>query len=277
MADTYTKLFSSIVTSTIWQENHATRILWVTMLALSDANGIVEGSIPGLAHVAGISIEECEEGLAKLSSPDRYSRSQEHDGRRIEAVEGGWLILNRTKYRDKQTDRKEYMRNYMKERRANDEETVNNDVNNVNICKQSVTQTKTKAKTETKKEINTSSNPNSNKVINDINNPNTNPENCPCQKNSSSFLQLGLKIADTLQKQFAPFTEKESKTFRRLARHLADFGADYTATGEFGKDFMPVIQEWINLAKQDHIKKPKAMFVDLCKKHTGYQATRRAI
>jgi hypothetical protein len=96
----YTKLFSSIVTSTIWREDCPTKVVWVTMMALSDKDGIVEGSIPGLAHIAGVTLDECKRALDKLQSPDEYSRTPENEGRRIEPISGGWLILNRTKYRD---------------------------------------------------------------------------------------------------------------------------------------------------------------------------------
>jgi len=96
----YTKLFSSIITSTIWQEDDKTRILWITLLALSDKHGDVAASIPGLARAAGITVGECEASLLKLCSPDPYSRSKEHEGRRIVVVDGGWNILNRTKYRE---------------------------------------------------------------------------------------------------------------------------------------------------------------------------------
>jgi hypothetical protein len=96
----YTKLFNSIVTSTIWQEDLPTKVIWITLLAMSDSDGTVEGSIPGLARIAGVSVEECERSLATLQKPDRYSRTPDHDGRRIEAIAGGWFILNRAKYRD---------------------------------------------------------------------------------------------------------------------------------------------------------------------------------
>jgi hypothetical protein len=70
------------------------------MLAMSDKDGVVEGSIPGLAHIAGVTIQEAELALQKLQRPDKYSRTPDHYGRRIEVIPGGWLILNRAKYRD---------------------------------------------------------------------------------------------------------------------------------------------------------------------------------
>lgn len=96
----YTKLFGSIVASTVWNEDNPTRIVWITLLALSDRDGYVAGSVPGLATLARVNVEECKRALDKLQQPDEYSRSPEHDGRRVEAVDGGWFILNRAKYRD---------------------------------------------------------------------------------------------------------------------------------------------------------------------------------
>lgn len=97
----FTKLFSSILTSTIWREDLPTKVVWVTMLALADRDGIVEASIPGLAHSAGATVEQTEAALTRFLSPDPYSRSPQHGGRRVEAIDGGWRLLNYDKYRAK--------------------------------------------------------------------------------------------------------------------------------------------------------------------------------
>jgi hypothetical protein len=97
----FVKLFGSIVHSTIWREPHPVRLVWITMLALSDRRGIVEASLPGLADAARVTLEECEDALKRLSAPDRYSRSSEHEGRRIAPVDGGWALLNHGRYRDR--------------------------------------------------------------------------------------------------------------------------------------------------------------------------------
>lgn len=116
----YTKLFSEIVTSTIWQEDDKTRIIWITMLALSNKYGEVSASVPGLAHTAHVKLTECEKALKKLEAPDRYSRSQEYDGRRIGRIDGGFKILNYGKYRERMRseDRTEYLRIKQAELRA---------------------------------------------------------------------------------------------------------------------------------------------------------------
>lgn len=98
MSDTYTKLFSSITESTVWGEPYATRIVWVTMLAMADARGNVYGSVPGLARRANVTRDECDVALASFCAPDRDSRTPDHDGRRIEPIDGGWRLLNHGKY-----------------------------------------------------------------------------------------------------------------------------------------------------------------------------------
>ena len=97
----YTKLFSSILQSTIWCESSDTRVVWITMLAMADRDGVVEGSVPGLARTAGVDRDDAEAALASFLAPDRDSRTKEHEGRRIEVIDGGWRILNYEKYRER--------------------------------------------------------------------------------------------------------------------------------------------------------------------------------
>jgi len=113
----YTKLFSSIVASTIWREDDKTRIVWITMLALSDRDGFVAGSIPRLADLARVTVADCEQAIGKLQQPDKYSRTPDHDGRRIEVIDGGWFILNRAKYRDLIPDEQRRERDRIRQRR----------------------------------------------------------------------------------------------------------------------------------------------------------------
>ncbi len=116
----YTKLFSSIVTSTVWREPDHVRLVWITLLALSDRHGVAEASIPGLADMAKVPIDLCEDAIRCLSSPDKYSRTKEHEGRRLEPCEGGWQLLNHAKYRAKMgaDERREYNRLKQAEHRA---------------------------------------------------------------------------------------------------------------------------------------------------------------
>ncbi len=97
----YAKLHGSILDSSVWQTALHVKIVWITMLAMKDRDGVVEAAVPGLAHRAGVSIEQAEDALAQLSAPDRYSRTPDHDGRRIAKIDGGWEVLNHDKYRDR--------------------------------------------------------------------------------------------------------------------------------------------------------------------------------
>lgn len=131
----FTKLSSAIVTSTIWQEDNATRIVWVTMLATADACGRVEGSIPGLAHIARVTVEECERALDRLMSPDPYSRTKEHEGRRVEEIDGGWRILNYAKYRERRDPEKRKEQTREAVRRHRQKKSVSQCKPNVSQCK----------------------------------------------------------------------------------------------------------------------------------------------
>ena len=116
----FSKLCSSIVTSSVWGEDDKTLRVWFAMLAMTDAAGVVEGSVPGFAHVARVTIPEMEHAIGRLTSTDPYSRTPDNEGRRIEAVPGGWRILNYKAYRDryqaKDGSRAGYMRDYRAKR-----------------------------------------------------------------------------------------------------------------------------------------------------------------
>ncbi len=99
----YVKLFGSILASTIWGEDDKTRLVWITMLACADRDGVVQAAVPGLAHLARVSVADCAKAIVVLTSPDTHSRTKAHDGRRIKAIEGGWLILNYEMHRDRAT------------------------------------------------------------------------------------------------------------------------------------------------------------------------------
>lgn len=116
----FTKLFSSIINSTIWQESLEVKVLWITMLALKDRDGNVLCSIPGLAKHAGISIASTLDALEKFKHPDPYSTSKENDGRRIQDIDGGWFILNHWKYVESMSmeDRRAYWALKQREARA---------------------------------------------------------------------------------------------------------------------------------------------------------------
>lgn len=130
----YTKLFNSILASTVWSEPNEVRIVWITMLAMANKDGKVEGSIPGLAVFARLPIEQTRSALERLSAPDQDSRSKELDGRRIQAIDGGWQLVNHGKYRQQMSadERREYLRVKQQEQRDKKKKRAQStNVNNV--------------------------------------------------------------------------------------------------------------------------------------------------
>jgi len=96
----YNKLFTRILDSSIWLESHSTRIVWLTLLAAMDQDGMARfASGVNLARRAIVTPEEAAAALKVLESPDPHSSDRDNDGRRIERVPGGWIVLNASKYR----------------------------------------------------------------------------------------------------------------------------------------------------------------------------------
>lgn len=114
----FTKLFSEITTSSIWVSSDKTLRVWIAMLAQADAAGMVSGSVPGFASLCRMDIAVFEDAIRPLLEPDKYSRSPDNEGRRLQAFDGGWLILNYLKYRERgqgqHGSRAPYFREYRK-------------------------------------------------------------------------------------------------------------------------------------------------------------------
>ena len=111
----YNKLFAKIVDSSIWLESESTRLVWLTMIAIMDQDGFVAmASIRNLSRRANLSYPKTAAAIVVLESPDDQSSDPDNDGRRIERVPGGWLVLNAPKYRDLVT--REVVREQTRER-----------------------------------------------------------------------------------------------------------------------------------------------------------------
>ena len=122
----FVKLDSGILTSTLWV-NRDQRDVFITALLMAEPYEIMEPMeqiqvdklvttgfvVPpgwyGFAHASGLGIirmsgldhEEGIEALRELGSPDPESRSSGFDGRRLIRVDGGYVILNYMKYRER--------------------------------------------------------------------------------------------------------------------------------------------------------------------------------
>jgi hypothetical protein len=95
----YSKLFTKILDSSIWMESDNVRLVWITMLAMKDEDGMVAlSSIHNVAHRARVSLEAAEEAIKVLESPDKINPNQPHEGRRIERIGNMWMVLNAKEY-----------------------------------------------------------------------------------------------------------------------------------------------------------------------------------
>ena len=122
----FVKLDTGILDSTLWIERDQ-REVFITALLMAEPREFSEpirqieigeleytdfeappgwyGFVPaasfGIINRAGVEKDAGLEALRKLGSPEIESRSKEHEGRRMIRMNGGFIILNYMKYRDK--------------------------------------------------------------------------------------------------------------------------------------------------------------------------------
>ena len=100
----YNKVFTKILDSSIWLEDDATRIVWITLLAVMDEDGFCPFASPAnVAIRARVAPAAAFAALKKFESPDPLTPEAEHEGRRIKRVPGGYMVLNAVKHREQLT------------------------------------------------------------------------------------------------------------------------------------------------------------------------------
>lgn len=118
----YGKIFDSFFDSSIMDEPLHVRYALQCLIGLADAEGFVDMTVTALARRIGLSVEQTQDAIERLSSPDPLSRSSAEEGRRLVPIRDsyGWKLVNYEHYRAmaKESDRREYMRRYMAEYRS---------------------------------------------------------------------------------------------------------------------------------------------------------------
>lgn len=115
------KAFALMYEGSMYGSGPVVFALWGYMIANSDGDGHVELNTKRVADTIGTTVEEIENALKFLASPDEKSRNPEEEGRRIVAIGPfHWRLVSFRKYRDlkNQEQKRDYMRGYMRERRA---------------------------------------------------------------------------------------------------------------------------------------------------------------
>lgn len=99
----YFPLDRDLLTSSTWATGTPEQIkVWIfMMLEANPRTGIVTDTAPAIALRCGLSLAVVSDALAWLAAPDPHSRTKAHEGRRIEAVEGGWRLLTYLARRDR--------------------------------------------------------------------------------------------------------------------------------------------------------------------------------
>ena len=123
----YVKLDCGILDSTLWYDRDAREIFLTALLMASPGEvvtptaqiavrsledtgwlvppgwyGLVAASGLGIIHRAGIEDQEAGvSALERLGSPETASRTQDHEGRRLVRIDGGYCVLNFMRYRDR--------------------------------------------------------------------------------------------------------------------------------------------------------------------------------
>jgi len=101
MSDGYVKLFQSILKSSLMRLDSDTFKVFIAMLAMAGPDGIVRASILAISDDSKVGLPETERALKIFMEPDQYSTNPANEGRRVERVEAGWLILNHAAYRER--------------------------------------------------------------------------------------------------------------------------------------------------------------------------------
>lgn len=134
----YAKIFSSLFDGSMRGKSDMI-LVFVNLLSHSDQDGVVDRHWQAISDETGIGVERTLAALTDLEAPDPQSRSEEDQGRRIRRINEnrnwGWTITNHRHYRDivTEVDRRNYMREYMKQRRGSNVNSVLTNVNALSV------------------------------------------------------------------------------------------------------------------------------------------------
>ena len=166
----FVKLDCGILNSTLWFEREA-REVFITALLMAEPYELREpapeievtslkntawavppgwyGFVPaagvGIIHRAGVEDAAGIAALKMLASPEKSSRSRDFDGRRMVRIDGGYLILNYMKYRDRDYTAAERQRRF----RARKKDKASR--RNVSMSRRNITQTEAEAEADTER------------------------------------------------------------------------------------------------------------------------------
>jgi hypothetical protein len=117
--------------------------------------GFVPAAGTAIVRRAGIDQEEGYAALRRLAAPDPESRTPDYDGRRMIRTDGGFLILNYNKYRERDYTAAERSARYREKKRNAQESAARHAVSSAShaVISRSVTQAEAEAEAEAEVEV----------------------------------------------------------------------------------------------------------------------------
>jgi hypothetical protein len=167
----FVKLDCGMLNSTIWYDREA-RELFITALLMATPKefaeptpeiavgslehtgwivppgwyGFVEAAGVGIIRRAGLEMECGEAALARLAAPEGDSRTPDFEGRRMVRVDGGYVVLNFMRYRDRDHTAAARQRRLRARRKDHGVTALRN-----GVTKRNITQAEAEAEADTKK------------------------------------------------------------------------------------------------------------------------------
>lgn len=121
MRNPYTCIFKRTLASRVWSLSPSTRCVWLWLKLQADPEGYVSADLAGVAAGANVTSEEARRAIDGFCSADPDADPDDpHEGRVLERVRGGWLVLDHESEREMAKTETRNARNarYARARRA---------------------------------------------------------------------------------------------------------------------------------------------------------------
>lgn len=132
----FVKLDTDTLDSSLWSEPPETRLVFLTMLMMSNAEGVVRSTAPGISNRARIELSKTRDALATLEAPDPDDKSGVDEGRRIRRVPGGYSIINYLAYRNKDHAAAVRVRNWRERAKTGIDELIHKQDGKCDCCQE---------------------------------------------------------------------------------------------------------------------------------------------
>ena len=126
MSDTYTKVFRTMYTGSLYGAGVYVFAVWGWILAHKDENGCLEVNPQLVANELGGVAEHVEGAIKYLCAPDPNSRTPAEEGRRlIKVSQFGYRVVNHDVYNDRGKSRSAYWRAWRAKKEGSEEQQRN--------------------------------------------------------------------------------------------------------------------------------------------------------